>query len=318
MEPLPHPSQALEPIRAAGVVALREQDGITEVLIVHRNRDLAWSLPKGKVEPNEHPAVTAVRECDEETGLQVRLGPPLDSVSYLAEGQPKTVQYWVATCVGDVGFTSDEEVDEISWCPQAEALELLAYPGDRGVVEQALGMPRTVPLIILRHARAMKRADFKGKAEFKGKADAERPLTGTGRSQAKALVPLMDAYGITRVVTSDAERCTQTVRRYAKSIDARIVRDHAFSEEGHAARSEQTRSRASRLAVSTEPTVLCTHRPVLPTVLAQVAIKLGSDPEDPRWEPRLRPGGGLVIHRSMRPDGSFCVQATERHEPFAE
>jgi 8-oxo-dGTP diphosphatase len=76
------------------------------------------------------------------------------------------------------------------------APERLQYPGDQEVVRQASELPWTV-LIVLRHARAMKRADFRGKQ------DAERPLTGTGRSQSKALVPLLDAYGITRVVTSD-------------------------------------------------------------------------------------------------------------------
>lgn len=301
-----------KPIRAAGVVVLRENEGEREVLIVHRPRYDDWSLPKGKVEPSEHPAVTAVRECDEETGLQVRLGPALSSVAYQVRGRPKSVQYWLATGVTEEGAGDGDEVDQIDWCPIAQAPERLQYPGDQDVVRQASELPWTVPLIVLRHARAMKRADFRGKQ------DAERPLTGTGRSQSKALVPLLDAYGITRVVTSDAERCVQTVRRYAKSIEARVVGDHALSEEGHAERVGRTRSHARRLATSTEPIVVCTHRPVLPTVLAAIASELGQDPADPQWEPRLRPGGCLVIHRAVQSDGTVSVAATERHEPFAE
>jgi len=301
-----------EPIRAAGVVVVRERDGVRQVLTVHRPAYDDWSLPKGKIEPNEHPATTAVRECDEETGLQVRLGPPLDSVQYLVGEHSKVVQYWAATCFGEEGVGDGDEVDRVEWFPVSEVDQRLGYPGDMQVVHQACAVPWTVPLIVLRHARAMKRADYRGKQ------DAERPLTGTGRSQSKALVPLLDAYGITRVVTSDAERCVQTIRRYAKSLDSRLIRDHAFSEEGHAEQPGRTRSHARRLAIATEPMVLCTHRPVLPTILTAIATTLGEDPQDPRWEPKLRPGGCLVIHRALHADGTLTVAATERHEPFAE
>lgn len=299
-------------IRAAGVVVLRRSDAATEVLIVHRPRYDDWSLPKGKVEANEHPAVTAVRECDEETGHQVRLGPPLADITYLDSGRLKTVQYWVATSVNDEGFIPDDEVDQIAWCPVDEVHRRLDYPGDIGVVQQAGELPPTVPLVVLRHARAMKRADFKGKV------DAERPLSGTGRSQAKALIPLLDAYGIDSVVTSDAERCYQTVRRHAKSIDVLPLRDQAFSEEGHGADPGLTAFRAGALAAVNAPTVLCSHRPVLPTVLTAIASELGADPAAREWEPRLRPGGCLVIHRALSEDGSHRCISTERHEPFAE
>lgn len=299
-------------IRAAGVVVLRHHDAITEALVVHRPRYDDWSLPKGKVEANEHPAVTAVRECDEETGHHVRLGPPLNEITYLDGGRLKTVQYWVATSLHDEGFTPDDEVDQIAWCPVEEVHQLLDYPGDIGVVQQARKLPPTVPLVVLRHARAMKRADFKGKA------DAERPLSGTGRSQAKALIPLLDAYGIDSVVTSDAERCYQTVRRYAKSIDVLPLLDQAFSEEGHDVDPELTAARAGELAGMPAPTVLCTHRPVLPTVMTAIAGELQADPGGREWEPRLRPGGCLVIHRALPEDGSHLCISMERHEPFAE
>lgn len=302
-------------VRAAGVVVLRRSEhnqGVWEVLVVHRPRYDDWSLPKGKVEPNEHPAVTAVRECDEETGLHVRLGPPLADITYLDRGRLKTVHYWVATVVHDEGFIPDDEVDEITWCPVDQVHLLLDYPGDIGVVQQARELPPTIPLVVLRHARAMKRVDFKGKV------DAERPLSGTGRSQAKALIPVLDAYGITSVVTSDAERCFQTVRRYAKSIETPASRESAFSEEGHAADAQLTRARAAELALTSEPTVLCTHRPVLPTVMSAIAAELGADPGQRTWEPRLRPGGCLVIHRAWHPGDLYRFIAMERHEPFAE
>ena len=68
-----------DPKVAAGVVA--EQDG--QVLLVQRGMGPgkgSWSIPAGFVEHDEDPAVTAVRECQEETGLEVELTGLLDVV----------------------------------------------------------------------------------------------------------------------------------------------------------------------------------------------------------------------------------------------
>ena len=66
------------PIAAAGVVVSRKG----EVLLVHRPKYDDWSFPKGKVDPGEHVTTAAVREVAEETGLDIRLGPPLSTQRY--------------------------------------------------------------------------------------------------------------------------------------------------------------------------------------------------------------------------------------------
>ncbi|MBU6244253.1 MAG: NUDIX domain-containing protein [Actinomycetales bacterium] len=299
-------------IRAAGVVLLRQASAATEVLIVHSKARGDWSLPKGKLEPSEHPAVAAVRECDEETGLQVILGPALRDVSYPVDGRPKIVTYWSAVVREDPGFTPDDEVDAIDWVPVEQMSPRLRFAGEHAVVHQAMTVPPTLPLVVLRHARAVKRADFKGSV------DAERPLTGIGRTQAKGLVPLLEAYGIAEVVSSDAARCFQTVRKFAKAVDKGIQREHALSEEGHAQDPGHTAHQARLLARRPAPLLLCTHRPVLPTVLGTIADALGADASDPDWDPRLRPGGCLVIHRRVGPDGSLGFHSIERHELFTD
>ena len=43
----------LDIVRAAGGVVLREVDGKTQVVVVHRPRYNDWSLPKGKSEDGE-------------------------------------------------------------------------------------------------------------------------------------------------------------------------------------------------------------------------------------------------------------------------
>ena len=248
-------------VYAAGVVLLREVDGQQSVLAVHRPHRQDWSLPKGKLEPGEHVIAAAIRECDEETGHQIVLGARLPSQQYMAMGRPKHVDYWVATSARDEGFIPHDEIDDISWVPVADVRQALTYPPDADLVERAIHLTATSPLVILRHTQAVKRSDFKGKV------DAERPLSGRGRSQAKALVPILEAFGIVEVFSSPSTRCHQSVRRLAKALSMPVLHDDAFSEEGHERDAERTWQHAKRLLRNPAPLVLSTHRPVLPTVL---------------------------------------------------
>ena len=88
--------ESVAPIRAAGVVLLRGSQGRYETLVVHRPHRSDWSLPKGKIDMGEHVIAAAIRECDEETGVQAVLGPRLPTQEYEALGMPKVVDYWSA------------------------------------------------------------------------------------------------------------------------------------------------------------------------------------------------------------------------------
>ena len=230
-------------IRAAGVVVFDSPGEATErrFLAVHRPHRHDWSLPKGKVDPGETTPCTAVRECDEETGYRVALGARLPSTHYVSGDMNKSVDYWVGRVREDEGFAPDEEVDEIRWVPVPEASAFLTYSDDAAIVRLAAGAPSTTPLIILRHAKAMKRSDFDGGD------DADRPLSGRGRGEAKALVDILDAYGIERVHSSPFKRCISTVSRFAKTIDAEIHHEPALSESGHESDPEATAARVGEL-----------------------------------------------------------------------
>lgn len=294
-------------MRAAGVVVLR--DG--QVAIIHRGLRDDWSLPKGKLEPGEHAVAAAVRECDEETGIIPVLGPPLPQQHYIALGSPKVVDYWAARVESDEGFAPDDEVEEIVWLPVDEAAARLTYPRDAELVRDAAALPETSPLILLRHTQALKRADFDGKV------DAERPLSGKGRSQAKALVPMLGAYGITSLHSSDAKRCTETLKRYAKAVDQPIELEPTLSEEAHAERPKRAARRMRELLCDPVPLVVCSHRPVLPTLIEAIAGLVFRGPVD--LDAKLPPGGFLVVHRHFPEDGGEpSVVAVERHTVSAE
>lgn len=293
-------------VRAAGVVVLRNRDSAPEVLVVHRPHRSDWSLPKGKVDPGEHLIETAVRECIEETGLTVTLGAPLARQSYIALDRPKIVDYWIGNIRSDNGFSPDQEIDEIRWIPVSYSSDLLTYAHDHALVLEALALPPTSPLMILRHAKAVKRS------EYEGTVDALRPLTGKGRRQAQALTAVLSAYGIAAVHTSTATRCAETVRLFAEATDNELNLESSLSEEGHEAHSKKAAKVVARIVQSPDPAVICSHRPVLPTIMSTVAKTLGMSADDSRLEPKLSPGAFIVIHRAFV-DGEIQAVSIERH-----
>ena len=284
---------ASESIRAAGVVLLRQRRNTVEILAVHRPRRQDWSVPKGKLEPGEHPAVGAVRECLEETGYLAALGSPLPTLKYSVQGREKTVDYWLGRIRHDAGFAPTEEVDDVRWLSPVEASELLTYEHDREMVASALTQPPTSPFILLRHTQAIKRADFHGTS------DLDRPLTAAGELDAQALVPILDAFGATRVHTSDARRCQQTIAPFAAWLGRPAIDEPRLSELGFADEPAAGRHRIRELFGQNQAMVVCTHRPVLPELTAALADESGMSDVAADVTPALKPGGMLVIHRSF-------------------
>jgi 8-oxo-dGTP diphosphatase len=119
-------------VRAAGGVVL---DPEGRVALVHRPRYDDWTLPKGKLDRGESFEDAALREVEEETGLQCRLVRELPSSEYLdPKGRSKVVRYWLMEVEHDPGFVLNDEVDELRWLPVEEAPALLTYPRDAEIL----------------------------------------------------------------------------------------------------------------------------------------------------------------------------------------
>lgn len=254
-----------------------------EVLVVHRPSYDDWTFPKGKTDPGEELQTAAVREIGEEAGVRVRLGHPLQNLSYPISGGTKIVSYWCARATGvdDLApFVPNKEVDEVRWVGIRDARKLLTYDHDRSLLEtfQVLRerqAHRTRTLIVLRHGKAASRT-----AQID---DLERPLTQVGATRAKALVPILDAYGIRRIISSPAIRCAQTVEPFAHSISTFLEIDDRLSED---TRAIQVRRSLTSLLDRKKPVVLCTHRPTLPWVFEALGVEMTD----------LAPGQGVVVH----------------------
>jgi 8-oxo-dGTP diphosphatase len=128
-----------KPVRAAGgLVHRQDEDGVEEILLVHRPAYDDWSFPKGKLEAGEREEDAAAREVEEETGLCCRLEREVATTSYRdGRGRPKTVRYWLMAPVGG-SLAAANEVDDARFVPLAEARRLLTYTRDVELLD-ALG-----------------------------------------------------------------------------------------------------------------------------------------------------------------------------------
>ncbi|HEX9351577.1 MAG TPA: NUDIX domain-containing protein [Gaiellaceae bacterium] len=105
-----------------------------------------WALPKGNIGPGEKPDEAALREVEEETGVEARLVTKLGDVRYVytwaGERIFKVVSFYLFRYrrgrLGDIAPEQRIEVDEARWLPLEEAPRLLAYGGERGMAEKAL------------------------------------------------------------------------------------------------------------------------------------------------------------------------------------
>lgn len=291
-------------IRAGGVVLLREKAGRTQTLLVHRPRQRDWSLPKGKTNNGETIVECAVRECWEETGIRPVLGPSLGQQCYRVAGRPKTVDYWVGRIGRNYGFTPNAEVDAIRWVTLKQARSLLTYKRDVAFMEAGFALPATLALIVVRHATALKRVAFNGQ-------DHDRPLTARGQLQAIRVVPILEAYGVSRLVSSPAQRCQQTLLPFSAQSRIKIRSDTAFSEMAHQRAAEVATQHAAALARTRKAIALCSHRPVLPDIFSAFSDLRGFDSD--LVSTPLRPTSMIVAHRAKR-KGKWVIVGTERHE----
>lgn len=140
---------------------MRRMRGRWWVAAIRPRRDddrVVWALPKGRIDPGERGAVTAVRETFEETGVRSRVLRKLGDVRYVyteswdggsGERVYKAVAYFLLAPVGgrlgELPEGMEIEVAEARWVPLDDAARVLSYGSEREVAVRALealgGMP---------------------------------------------------------------------------------------------------------------------------------------------------------------------------------
>lgn len=305
-------------VYAAGAVVWRVVDGKLRILVIHRTEYADVTLPKGKVDPGEALAETAVREVHEETGIAVALGVPVGvSRYYLPSKKQKIVHYWAAQATEDAirasNFVPNKEIAGLEWVSPRKARTYLSYAVDVEILENFLkivedGVLETFPIIVLRHAKASTRGDWKGD-------DASRPLTDRGAKQAAAIAGQLEAFGVKKMISSTAVRCVTTLVPLSTRISKSITRTDSISQDAWDDGTSDVRALVGKRVRAMKPAVLCSHRPVIPDILREIALATGtmqgsyiSDAAE------LEPAAFSVVHISATNPGSGIV-AIETHSP---
>jgi len=308
-------------VYAAGAICWREEKGRLLVAIIHRARYNDWGWPKGKVDAGETLPETAVREIKEETGLSIRLGVNLGVQTYeLPNGKGKEVHYWAAR-VSDKAlkastFKPSEEVAKVDWMTPDEAAKVLSYEHDRIFLEKLVLLHAkeqldTKPFIVLRHGKATPRDNWP-------KGEETRPLLPAGKQQSKSLKNLLRAWGAKRIVSSPWERCRSTVGPYALARKVEVEYSEHLTEAGNKKTPASTLKVIHKLIQDGRSTIVCTHRPALPTVLEELAKYNPLEKLELLENGKaIKPGHFLVVHLTQpKPGTSRKIVSVETYGPM--
>lgn len=118
---------------SAGGVVIKQGKKIAWMLLL-QDKNGKWTFPKGLMETNETPQITASREVTEEVCIsKLKLQGSLKPVSYWYrwEGKPKhkTVHYFLFTTEGDEKLVPQHEegIMAAKWFPLSEVEKVIGY-----------------------------------------------------------------------------------------------------------------------------------------------------------------------------------------------
>ncbi len=132
----------VEETSAGGLVVDRSRPEWHAALIARHDRRgrLVWSLPKGHLEEGESAEQAALREVEEETGIQGRILAPLGVIDFWFIAQQrrihKTVHHFLMEARGGELSDADPEVVDVAWVPLTSLSEQLAYADERRLLDR--------------------------------------------------------------------------------------------------------------------------------------------------------------------------------------
>ncbi|CAN5784684.1 NUDIX hydrolase [soil metagenome] len=137
--------QTVEQVSAGGAAFRRTADGY-EIAIISVVPSRRWQLPKGLIDAGETPEIAALREVREEAGIETELLAPVEKIEYWYVGEDrgervrfhKSVHFFLLAYRSGVVENHDAEVAEARWVKIAEAVQMLAFKGEKEVVEKAV------------------------------------------------------------------------------------------------------------------------------------------------------------------------------------
>ena len=131
---------------SAGGVVYRFHNGAREIVVCGRNDPKIWGLPKGTPDEGETRQQTAIREVQEETGLQVAIKVFIDSIDYRfvdrmnLRGCCKAVLFYLMAPTGGDMSLHDHEFGVVEWMAVDKAYRTLTYPNEVRIVRKGVSL----------------------------------------------------------------------------------------------------------------------------------------------------------------------------------
>jgi 8-oxo-dGTP diphosphatase len=128
-------------VAVGGVVYRCTSHGQVELLLIKKHGGF-WTLPKGRIKPDEHPIAAVQREVFEETGLAGAVEDPIREVTYqiIKRGQRchKVVTYYLFRAeAGTLRPDKHEGIVRVRWFPVPHALDRIQRKRVRKVAYHA-------------------------------------------------------------------------------------------------------------------------------------------------------------------------------------
>src|SRR5512141_3213288 len=133
---------------SSGGAVITLRNGMPHVALIATRNKTRWGLPKGAVSSGETSEHAALREVQEETGLEAAIVKPLDTIEYFFRAGDtlirKRVDFYLMHHVSGELQPQLSEVDDVEWVELHAALERASFDSERRLLETVLSEIETL------------------------------------------------------------------------------------------------------------------------------------------------------------------------------
>jgi 8-oxo-dGTP pyrophosphatase MutT (NUDIX family) len=133
---------------SSGGAVIDLRDGAPFVAMIATRGRTRWGLPKGAVSAGETSEHAALREVQEETGLDAEIVARLDTIEYFFRAGDtlikKSVDFYLMHYVGGTMTPQLSEVDDVEWVPLPEAIQRASFDSEKKLLSSALAQIESV------------------------------------------------------------------------------------------------------------------------------------------------------------------------------
>src|SRR5690242_6488705 len=126
---------------SSGGAVISVREGRPYVALIATRGRTRWGLPKGAVSKGETSEDAALREVQEETGLEAKIVKPLDTIEYFFRVADtlirKRVDFYLMQHTGGTLTPQLSEVDDVEWVPLSESIERASFDSEKKLLEAA-------------------------------------------------------------------------------------------------------------------------------------------------------------------------------------